>query len=94
MSLELWRSSLPEPLTVKPVDGGLGGGGVVEGDGGLPLQLARVPVGVEVDHRHTRLLVDLTGERNGQRMNEEQFDALQGWSNMKHKMLTKLACLI
>lgn len=48
-------------LTVKPVDGGLGRGGVVEGHSGLPLQLSRLPVRVQVDHRQAGLLVDLRG---------------------------------
>lgn len=47
--------------TVEPIDGSLGRGGVVEGDGGLPLQLPRLPVGVQVDHGQARLLVDLKG---------------------------------
>lgn len=49
-------------LTVEPVDGGFGRGGVVEGDGGLPLQFARLPVRVEVDHGLPRLLVCLGRE--------------------------------
>lgn len=47
--------------TVEPVDGGFGRGGVVEGDGGLPLELARLPVRVQVDHGLPRLLVGLQG---------------------------------
>lgn len=46
-------------LTIKPVDRGLRRGRVIEGNRGLPLQLARLPVGVQVDHRQARLLVEL-----------------------------------
>lgn len=47
--------------TVKPIDGGFGGGGVVEGHGGFALQFARLAVCVQVDHGLPRLLVGLRG---------------------------------
>jgi len=48
-------------LTIEPVDGSLSRGGVIKGHGGLPLQLPRLSVCVQVDHGQARLLVDLRG---------------------------------
>lgn len=45
--------------TVKPIDGGFGGGGVVEGHGGFALQLAGLAVRVQVDHGLPCLLIGL-----------------------------------
>lgn len=54
-----------EQLTVKPVDGSLSWGGVVKGDRGLPFQLPRLSVRVQVDHGQAGLLVDLRGRTGG-----------------------------
>lgn len=48
--------------TVEPVDGRLGRGRVVEGHGGLALELAGLAVSVEIDHGLAGLLVGLGGE--------------------------------
>ena len=45
--------------TVKPIDGGFGGGGVVKGHGGFALQLAGLAVRVQVDHGLPCLLIGL-----------------------------------
>lgn len=48
--------------TVEPIDGCLSGGRVVKRHGGLSFGLPAVPVGEQVDHGLTRLLVHLTGQ--------------------------------
>lgn len=59
-----WEEGVP---TVEPIDGRLGGGRVVEGHGGFSFGLPGVPVGEQVDHGLTRLLVHLTGQKEALR---------------------------
>lgn len=48
-----------ELFSVKPVDGCLGRGRIIKGDGGLTLQLAGLAVSVQVDHGLPSPLVHL-----------------------------------
>lgn len=64
--------------TVEPIDGRLGGGRVVKRHGGLSFGLPGVPVGEQVDHGLTRLLVHLRGDKDSETLLEEEEDEDDG----------------